>query len=274
MSAVVFKHFAPSKISLFLRRGLSLTPPIYLNDAFEFAAPVDPTPEKEVHAWFDRFVRDEYDKASVWTRLLPLEQFREQLEHFRAGYVEAFRCSDFLKVSSHFIWETLRTFWGVTCFTEVPDNRLMWAHYSDSLKGFVAEFATDGEDVLHDIAVRWSKFGPLLKVTYQAPPPRLAWRCSNTMKCCCTKHSDWSYEREWRVVLPMSVGKLRDDTTHRYIQFPPESLRRVICGNQMSSEDRQKLRTMLSESCFAHVSWQIAFPNLETHEIQINSLTN
>ena len=274
MSAVVFKHFAPSKISLFLRRGLSLTPPIHLNDAFEFAAPVAPTPVKEVHAWFDRFVRDEYDKASVWTRLLPLEQFREQLEHFRAEYVEAFRCSDYLKDSSRFIWEALRTFWGVTCFTEVPDNRRMWAHYSDSLKGFVAEFATDGEEVLHDIAVRWSKFGPLLKVTYQAPPPRLAWRCSNTMKCCCTKHSDWSSEREWRVVLPMSVGKLRDDTTHRYIQFPPESLRRVICGNQMSSEDRQKLRTMLSESCFAHVSWQIAFPNLETHEIQINSLTN
>lgn len=273
MSVTIFKHFAPTKIGLFAKRGLSLTPPIYLNDLFEFAAPVEEPPDNELNAQFDQFVRDEYEKASGWSCLLPFEQFREQREPLRGEYVGAISDVKFLADSPQFFQRALSTFWGVSCFTEAPDNRLMWAHYSDSFRGFVAEFTTNGQDDLDGLAVRWTKFGPLLKVTYQREPPQIVWGGANMMECCCTKHSDWDYEREWRIILPLSVGARIDGTTHRNISFPPETLRRVICGNRMAAEDRERLRRMLSDSIFAHVLLEGAFANPQSQTVQIGALT-
>jgi hypothetical protein len=83
---------------------------------------------------------------------------------------------------------------GVTCFSEEPDNMLLWSHYGDSHRGMCLEFDTAAPvlDKLH-------------KVIYSDDIPRF-----NTahalidgdivMTLALTKAACWSYEREWRAI--------------------------------------------------------------------------
>lgn len=268
MSATLFKYFPSSAIGLFAKRGFSLTPPIYLNDDFEFAGPVKPPDETERHALFDRFVHDEYENALGGNRLLRLDQFCEKREEFRAGYVAMLSNQKYVLRLSPNLQRDLSAYFGISCFTEVPDSQLMWERYGDSFRGFVAEFATDGEAIVEGTAVRWSKMGPCSKVAYQTDLPCINWRGTNMLECCRIKGIKWADEREWRIVLPLGAGKQIEGTQRRYIPFPAESLRRIICGNRMSDTDKETIRIMLSEHSLAHVSLESVFPNPQTQEIK------
>jgi hypothetical protein len=57
----LFKYFSPTKLADFLRCRVSLTPPKYLNDPFEFAVTREPPDQRELEQLFDRFVKDQYD---------------------------------------------------------------------------------------------------------------------------------------------------------------------------------------------------------------------
>ncbi|WP_254619259.1 DUF2971 domain-containing protein [Vibrio metschnikovii] len=85
---------------------------------------------------------------------------------------------------------------GVSCFSEVNDELLMWAHYSDKYTGFCLEFATDNE-----------LFSKANKVKYVDELPKLNALStygindrSDVLELYCTKSTSWKYEREWRCI--------------------------------------------------------------------------
>ncbi len=85
---------------------------------------------------------------------------------------------------------------GVSCFSEVKGNLLLWSHYGENCKGFCLEFRTD-----------MAPFEKLHKVKYTDEMPQIdliAMLCEEdndeVINLYRTKASDWKYEHEWRCI--------------------------------------------------------------------------
>ncbi len=85
---------------------------------------------------------------------------------------------------------------GVTCFSEIKDDLLMWAHYGGKYRGFCLEFHTAylGQE-------KWRK------VQYVDQEPRISvvpivvdHDVTQLLDLFCTKSRAWAYEREWRCI--------------------------------------------------------------------------
>ncbi|MGP8219620.1 MAG: DUF2971 domain-containing protein [Limisphaerales bacterium] len=148
---------------------------------------------------------------------------------------------------------------GVVALAENPLDRVMWSHYAESHRGFVAEYA-HGEESLEDgFRQRAGPFGPAAKVQYLKPheqPPECKRDNSNIAKVLWTKHSKWDYEQEWRVVQSRdkaTPGLASDGTPRSLLKFGPNDLMRVIFGLHICPTVEAKLRQMLSHSEFRNV---------------------
>jgi len=142
------------------------------------------------------------------------------------------------------------------CVSEVPDNVLMWSHYTRDHTGAVLEFDTDRD-----------KNSPLTRaeqVVYSKMMPRLMtqgdmvrfFSGQNRMDenvimhdVIFTKAADWSYEKEWRVWLPgTDPNKQTLD-----IDFKREELTAIYFGCRISGDDQIVLLDLATE-LFPHAA--------------------
>ncbi|MDN2662648.1 DUF2971 domain-containing protein [Psychromonas sp. 14N.309.X.WAT.B.A12] len=112
---------------------------------------------------------------------------------------------------------------GVSCFSEVSDELLMWAHYADKYTGFCLEFSTNHELFERARKVDYVENIPLLNIkSIYADGDR-----DEMMNLFCTKSKSWAYEKEWRVI--------HSDAGTAYT-YPPEILTGVYFGPNMPFE--------------------------------------
>jgi hypothetical protein len=85
---------------------------------------------------------------------------------------------------------------GVACFTQKPDNLLMWSHYADGGRGMCLAFST-----------KEKLFEKAKKVTYSGSIPLLNLESilcdeqyDSLIELYRTKSTHWAYEEEWRVI--------------------------------------------------------------------------
>lgn len=126
----------------------------------------------------------------------------------------------------------------IICLCADNKNRLMWSHYADNHKGFCIEYDFD----LHNLENNF-----VYPVIYSAMRPKIPWEifitANNTdnqevnknllpylLLLLLTKDEVWSYEREWRILVP-SANKVMD------IEAPPIS---CIYLGALCSEENQK----------------------------------
>jgi hypothetical protein len=91
---------------------------------------------------------------------------------------------------------------------------------------------------------------------------------SNIGKVLWTKHSEWVYEQEWRVVQSQDKAKLdlaSDGTPRSLLKFEPNHLIRVIFGLRICSTVEAKLREMLGLP---------EFKNVRKERVDIDPITN
>lgn len=127
----------------------------------------------------------------------------------------------------------------VFCVTEAPDNVVMWSHYGHEHRGVVFELACI--DVLDNrlLAARRVEYTDRFlrfpsseayarhltgEVPFDLLP--LVW------KIAFTKHSDWSYEREWRVHIP-----LYESEGHTILEEPVPVFQAAILGCRVSDSE-------------------------------------
>ena len=143
----------------------------------------------------------------------------------------------------------------VYCLSEVPDNILMWSHYSNCHRGVCLGFSTEVEGnslgirmndpTLRRIpAIVFGDFVPLTKVSYQSqmpPPYDLFTGSTEALKAFLrTKSPDWAYERERRILLPyQKPGK-------HIVTFAKQSLSEVILGCRTPREFRMQVLDVIS----------------------------
>lgn len=172
-------------------------------------------------------------------------------------------------LESNFIIDIVRHegFYNIACFSETNSSTLMWAHYSDSNKGFCIEY--DIKSFLVDCACNCSNIHmcsgfmlnlPIAPVIYRDERydatdgfrSKLVNWMIQTMniplvphyydmfiptKTMLTKHKSWEYEQEWRLFrLPFRMEELSD---HRKIAHL--SATAIYLGTKITNENKEKL---------------------------------
>jgi hypothetical protein len=84
---------------------------------------------------------------------------------------------------------------GVSCFSEEPDNTLLWSHYGGGHRGICLELDTSSP-VLHRLhKVHYTDEIPVVDVVDE-----MTGNGSATLPHLITKAACWSYEKEWRAI--------------------------------------------------------------------------
>jgi hypothetical protein len=146
----------------------------------------------------------------------------------------------------------------VFCVSEVPDNLLMWSHYSDSHHGILFKFKCLPEK---DTALCVAS-----KVTYTDNIPPFApldalidsmvgSKPLNTRDIyytlTTTKSREWEYEKEWRIV---STFRSEAEIAQGYADYPilPEEVEEITFGCRVSDDDRQQIANLVADR-YPHV---------------------
>jgi hypothetical protein len=235
MTNGLFKYFSTDqdKLQRFTNGQVYLTPAKYLNDPWEFRLRIEPPT--------DEYLREQAPGLDP-----------EGMAEFRRRTVSG----DWLEEGAEQQRELFSKMVGVVCLTENPLDMLMWAHYGESHKGFVAEFGPSEDEARTPLGLqRWgSAFGPAAKVEYRPEHPDLRLDTSNMEEVLLTKHLCWKYEEEWRVMQFLYKGDLHP-TRNGFVLvwFKPTQLFRVILGLQAAPEVEFQLSQMLNHKEFEHV---------------------
>lgn len=121
---------------------------------------------------------------------------------------------------------------GLYCLTERKDSILMWSHYAADHTGYCLEFeATDYTPV----------FGTAQCVSYADAYPEINfYNTTDEDKLTLsflTKFTDWSYEREWRII--------DHDAGPGSREYPSELLKSVTFGLKMKDEHKMLIKKWL-----------------------------
>jgi hypothetical protein len=230
----LFKYMDASKLELFEKSLLLLTPPIYLNDPWDFR-PRGRTPTEDEIRQVWREIETDISQTSVIA--VPADYtHREQqarLANIRAGATNKAFLAD---LGEHYQSE-IGNFVGIVSLTELPLSRLMWAHYADSHAGFIAELAAGEEGNFEGFVIRGVGTGLVAaKVKYPRSFDQISFASdgSNVLEVCWSKHPLWEYEQEWRIVAPLACSVTyrlisaagKEQGTRFCVPFKPWNLRR------------------------------------------------
>lgn len=137
----------------------------------------------------------------------------------------------------------------IICFSELPDNILMWAHYCENHTGAVVEFS-----YIEKYASVWGAAKP---VRYMAHIPLLAdeeamFRSLTGQESIASperfydavyvKAQDWAYEKEWR-----TLGGWDKSRQTENIAFKREEVTAVYLGCRMDDANRKEIKKIVKK---------------------------
>lgn len=224
-----YRHFDDEK-SIQSLEGIILNNELHLSSPLSFNDPYDCRPhfvtqgtDREIRAYFKERARDSYPNATkgdinaLTTKLL---------RNFNSS--QAFE-TDF---ETKYYNELVPTA-GMICLTKVPDNILMWSHYASSHSGICLQFEAN-------VDVK-SIFLFAFEVIYTTDFPVINYfTCPKEEildKGLLTKAKDWEYEKEYRIIQDVNVGK---------ILFPAESLTGIIFGLKTTTAHKELVLDWIS----------------------------
>lgn len=130
-----------------------------------------------------------------------------------------------------FIYKNQYQNYGIYCLSEIPDNILMWSHYTQSHEGICLQFKANVSSSLFHKAfkIRYKKTYPCINIKNQNVINRF-------LDTFFIKSKDWKYEQERRVI------KNSDSGGPKVYTFQPEMLTGVILGAKIKPADENKIR--------------------------------
>lgn len=145
---------------------------------------------------------------------------------------------------------------GVACLTPNFDSRLMWAHYANNGQGFCIEYEVDWckqEENIRYVPVQYSSVVPELCISEAFFTPH-----QFLQRVMASKHADWAYEQEIRLVCLTDKGK-SINLSQDFVRMT-----KLIAGHAMPEPLRDHLKSTAaqlnvkaSEMTIRHGSFQI-----------------
>ena len=278
----LFKYFSPSGTRFFGNWHVRFSQPGAMNDPFEFSPHVagwGTAEEEEAQAgkvWEERMVEAYAKQRPGFRARVSQDQFLTKLRLSKAADVEqelkAIRGKAYPEMASG-VTDMANAGIGVFCLTEDPANLLMWSHYGESHTGFVVEFDTAHEFFqskvppahanadAQEAAEFAAEYGFLRPVSYSDSRPAVV-LTQMSFGIFEVKGTCWSYEREWRMFMPLSYSQTQYRGPYRFPlhlwPIPKAAVRRVIGGANATIAVVESIRRLASDPEAQHIQLQSA----------------
>lgn len=270
----LYKYIPSVRIDILQTLLIRFTQPTALNDPFEFLTLIKSIQKPGTT---DAMFSDEFDKqfaavlekrygdpdtASLIKRYYPAE-----VANLKSSTIQ--QCSAVLEpVIIDFVFNVLGKWIGILSLTEDPANPVMWAHYAENHSGFVLEFSQEHKWFQAKIA-ETDEFRHLIKVNYvEGAATRYLVELSG-YEVFYSKQKVWEYEREWRIIRPLTESTKQDGDCYLF-DVPPDCIQSVIVGTKTPARAIEDLRAILSRNpALRHVKISLASINRRTQAIEI-----
>lgn len=223
--------------------------PLTFNDPFDCMVGIDPNAkDKDILAWYRR---------SFWFQAFEAEHWQEVLRKVGADLAKKYLMDESIETfmnNSHkapivkIVQRTLKKFVDrsrTICFSEDPDNLLMWAHYADKHEGYCLGFdSADLKGINKLVGFYKVKYDfendrrPLLMLSNEEESD-----LGLIKKIFLSKSSHWAYEKEIRLIYVAAES---------YLKFNPIALREIIFGADMPD----RLKTGFQFLMEAFTEWE------------------
>ena len=144
---------------------------------------------------------------------------------------------------------------ALACYSEIPDNSLMWSHYADGHRGIAVEF-----DLKNPFL---SPPANLMPVSYRSERASARYEIAkgfafdeHEFSVVRIKSLAWSYEREWRQLFQLKdCMKIHNDdrTTCSYVNIPSDAITSVMFGVRCRPETEKIVRGLKKRPDLQHV---------------------
>jgi len=130
---------------------------------------------------------------------------------------------------------------GICCFSQTPDNILMWSHYAHNHTGIVIEFTTDQDKSIELYDAERLLVG--YPVIYKSDMPRVSIRNGQDgfdafQQVLLTKSDNWKYESEFRV-----LSVIQGPGIH---SFDHKLISKVILGAKMDPDEKVQINNQIN----------------------------
>jgi|HubBroStandDraft_6_1064221.scaffolds.fasta_scaffold259990_2 hypothetical protein len=252
----LFKFVRSASAVLNMARGaFKFTPIEELNDSSELTPVMDRVAVRKSLKLLRKhgMTKDQFDwlqrQGAVLDLLSPEEKVlnapKTLSEANRMLSISAYDNLDYMESKLFATIMNIRARVGVLSLSQRYDSLPMWAHYAELARGFVV--------VLEKLeqSFRGDETGSLnvpKPVVYSDEFSGMTFDPSTQDRLFFSKLSDWSYEREWRVVTALSACRRSPDGKLFLRDVDPVHLTGVICGWMASPDDAASLRIELKRS--------------------------
>lgn len=222
---------------IFAKRELWFSNANDFNDPFEFSIPISfsGTDEQWREVWMKQ--------SRLQNPSLSEEELNRTVDiDLRRGN---HKDPSLLKQMEEAYLSELRKEINVCCFTKRNDDILMWSHYADYHRGICLEFNRSNEFFKSVIKVKYRSYFPKLN-RFTTPPEE------QTPTIVRTKHIEWEYEKERRLLATPGPHKFSDDC-----------LIGVIFGCKMKNKDKDNIRNLLRDWSTSVQFYQAQKKNME-----------
>jgi|SRR5690606_37285824 len=226
-----YKYLPPKRLSYLDNELLRYTQPIDLNDPFE-CLPKKPT-EKEFKDVIKK-VSELLPKMGI-----PLNENVEILE-LEKMYREAY-----VKVNNDI---------GILSLTKKWNNTLMWAHYTNSHKGFCVGFDPEDKYFQDYLSTNREKSKTVKEVVYSDKRVEIPMEFENKelgFEPFITKSTDWRYEEEIRVISTLNLSDKKEDGNPvdiHLFKVPHNSIKEIIAGANMEKNNENLVKDFCSKN--------------------------
>ena len=170
-------------------------------------------------------------KGFLWAS--PFHKLNDPMEGFYSPSAELKGSRDFKAIVAQIFQGKAQM--GITSFSDTRESELLWTHYADNYAGICVEYDTQIlMNALPDDA-------RMVRLGYGDEPPSISRMESSertAVRILSQKKSNWSYEREWRV-LTTTLGRTQ--------LYSRNCVTNVYLGSRISRSDKREIVKRLSK---------------------------
>ncbi len=275
---ILYKYLSQERLDVLLNCKIRFTQYGDFNDPFELNPNINKLAEEDeirklVKKDFVQLIEDEYDNNPVVHPFISKYDFIELAKTQEMAVKNAVLGMErhVVKWLPGILQKTANSLLGALSLSEIFNHELMWSHYANEHKGYVIGFDTkhpffnqrkSDEDELRHIR----------EIEYRDERPEINLMKTDASELFFIKSTRWSYESEWRMVLPLSdcSEKIEEEPYPIYLfKFPPEAIASVIMGIKMNEQHKAKIQsTIETYHEFLHIELYQA--NLEESLFEIS----
>lgn len=269
----LYKYLPPARFDVLEKLHIRFSPALSVNDAFELRPLIKGwASEEQVRDTLVSGLRSNFQGADTPEKMLKMitQHDPEAEAKFRAT-MEILGPEEWLRRINSFAqqnfegeaaklhsvieqnWESvsagytqkLLTQIGILSLSEDSQHHVMWGNYTDSSRGLVIGF-DERHPWFHRPRSENDDFFQVKKVTYLEENPKFFMELTAD-DVLYSKQQVWSYEKEWRMVIPLYHG-INTGTLDTFGQpvivfaFPAACIKEVIIGKRASEELFQRIQ--------------------------------